>query len=255
MNVGFIGIGKIASAVIRGLCTSNRKDIRINISPRNEENSALLEKQFDIVARMSSNQQVIDNSEIIFIALPPKSAKAILKELKFEKHHTIVSFVPFLTYSELIDLTTPVLNICRTVPLPTVEKHECPILIFKPYEAVANILKHIGTLIEIKDEGQLQVLWTLTGLIAPFYDLTEKLSNWAQLQGIEASIANKYVLEMFSALTCYTRKNISVSYSELKSEATTPGGMNDQALNIITREGANAAYVSAAQAIFERFKN
>ena len=78
MNVGFIGIGKIASSIIKGLCTSNVKDIRINVSPRNEENSALLEKQFDAVSRRSSNQQVIDHSEIIFIALPPKIVKSEL---------------------------------------------------------------------------------------------------------------------------------------------------------------------------------
>jgi pyrroline-5-carboxylate reductase len=110
-------------------------------------------------------------------------------------------------------------------------------------------------LIEIKEEAHLQILWTLTGLIAPFYDLVEKLSHWSQEQGVEARIADKYAMELFSALTSYTRKNMPVNYARLKNEATTPGGMNDQALNIISQLGANKVYVAAAQAIFQRFKN
>jgi hypothetical protein len=46
LKLGFIGIGKIASAVIKGLCTSDAENIIINLSPRNKLNSARLAKAF-----------------------------------------------------------------------------------------------------------------------------------------------------------------------------------------------------------------
>ena len=255
MNIGFIGVGNIASSVIKGLCNSTIQNVHINISPRNKERSIALSKQFNQVTRMTSNQQVLEHSQIIFVALPPNKATQILEKLEFNEGHTLVSFVPFVSYDQLLKLGAPAGNVSRAVPFPTVEKNECPILVYRPAKKVLNILEYLGTPIHIQREEQLQTLWTLTGLIAPFYDLTQKLSDWAQSYGVESSVADKYVLELFSALTCYTRKNDSFDFSELRNEATTPNGMNFQALNIISERKANEAYLSAVETILQRFKN
>ena len=203
---------------------------------------------------MESNQSVLDNSEIIFIALPPDSVKDVLKDLRFNKDHSIVSFVPFMTYDEWLTIVTPALKVCRAVPFPTVEIHVCPILLFNPDKTVCAILENIGTPIVVQSESELQILWTLTGMIAPFYDLCETLSNWAQSYGVESSVADKYVMELFYSLTCYSGMNKPFTFSELKREATTPNGMNYEALTIVNQKGANAIYRIAAEAILRRFK-
>ena len=47
MKIGFIGTGKIASAVIEAICTSKLMDYEIFVSPRNDVKSRKLESQFD----------------------------------------------------------------------------------------------------------------------------------------------------------------------------------------------------------------
>jgi pyrroline-5-carboxylate reductase len=42
MELGFIGTGKIAFAVITGICTSGMEQVGIYVSPRNEEKSKYL---------------------------------------------------------------------------------------------------------------------------------------------------------------------------------------------------------------------
>jgi pyrroline-5-carboxylate reductase len=255
MNLGFLGIGRIATAVIKGFCTSNIKNVTINISPRSENNSTFLKNSYPNIIRMENNQSVLDNSEFIFIAVPPNETKKTLSELKFNKKHTVISFVPFLEYAELAKTVMPARKICRAVPFPTVEKHNCPILLFNSTKTISKIFEHIGSPIIVENESDLHVLWTLTGLIAPFYDLCETLSNWAQSKGVESATANKYVMDMFSSLSSSTKGENILDFSELKKEATTPGGMNEEALKIINKKNANAVYQIAADAILTRFTN
>ncbi len=254
MNFGFLGIGRIATAVIKGFCTSKIKNVAINISPRSETHSTFLENTYSNIIRMNDNQSVLDNSEFIFIALPPKDAKQALSELTFNKKHTVISFVPFLEYAELAKTVMPAKKICRAVPFPTVERHNCPILLFNSTKRVATILEHIGSPITVENETDLHALWTLTGLIAPFYDLCETLSIWAQAKGVLSATADTYVMDMFSSLTSSTKGENIPKFSELKKEATTPGGMNEEALKIISKNNANGAYQVAADALLSRFK-
>lgn len=253
MQLGFLGIGRIATAVIKGLCTSDFQDITIHISPRNKENSILLERSFPNVIRMGSNQSVIDNSEFIFVALPPNNSKNILKSLTFSNSHMVISFIPFVEHAELVDVVTPARKICRAIPLPTVEKHNCPIPVFNSDQPILSILERIGTPITVENESELHTLWTLTGLIAPFYDLCETLSQWAQTKGIKASVADEYIMTMFWSLTSPTQKETMPNFSELKDEATTPNGMNHQALKIINDQKAHEAYQMTAESVLDRF--
>lgn len=253
MHLGFIGIGKIACSVIKGLCTSPMKDVHIYLSPRNKENATSLANQFDRVTRMADNQQVIDHADVIFIALPPSLAEQLLNKLNFRPNHIVISFVSFLSYDKLKQAVSPASEICRAVPLPSVERHACPILVFKPNKWAVNVLENIGNTLEIEEESQLQVLWSLTGLIAPFYDLNKKLSHWAETHGVDPLMANKYLMELFTALSSVTRQTAAADFTALITEATTAGGMNEQALRMISQEKANDAYVLAAEAILKRF--
>ncbi len=249
MNLGFIGIGKIASAVIRGLCTSSAK-YGIYLSPRNEENSSALAAQFESVVRLPNNQAVVDAADIIFIAVPPAQAESIIRELIFTSRHTAVSFIPFLSIEGLRHIASSAGRHMRACPLPAAEFHECPILVHQPDNRVLDVLQHIGSPLIIDDEHELHVLWTLTGLIAPFYDLSETLSTWAQSNGARAS---QYLMDMFSALTLSSRKGAVYDFAELKADATTPGGMNFQALNILKMQQAHQQYRVAADVLMKRF--
>ncbi|MBS1660533.1 MAG: NAD(P)-binding domain-containing protein [Bacteroidetes bacterium] len=254
MKIGFIGIGKIASAVIEGLCTSEAQDLQLFLSPRNEKLSTQLAEKYTSIKRLSSNQDVLDSSDIVVIALRPTVAADILKTLKFRPDHTIVSLIPLLKYADLSAVVQPAATICRAIPLPTVMEHNCPIPVYRAPANVIDLFRFLGQPLVVTDEPQLHAIWTLTGLISPFYDLLGELSAWPISHGVDERVANTYVADLFQSLSYMAQKMSHIDFSELSHHAATPNGMNEQAAKEIKEKGAHDAWRVASDRLLERFK-
>lgn len=255
MKLGFIGTGRIGTAVVKGFCSSSIKNTTINLSPRNKNNSTYLAKTFSNIKRVKSNQLVLDNSDIIFISLPAKDSKQILRKLKFKGNHTVISLIPYLINSELTKLVKPAQKIVRTIPLPTVETRVCPIPVYNGNSTVMEILGFIGQPLKVEDEDQLHTLWVLTGFIAAFFDLIKELGNWAKSYGVEVGTANKYLVNMFHSLVYSVLKGNQINLGKIVKKATTPGGFNEQVVKEIQSKRANKAYAIAADNLLKRFEN
>lgn len=254
MKIGFIGIGKIASAVIEGLNTSKAAGLEIVLSPRNETLSTHLTGKYPNVRRLSSNQDVLDHSDIVVIALRPAVAVEVLQTLSFQPGHTVVSLIPLLKYAGLSAVVQPAGFVCRAIPLPTVMEHNCPIPLFRAPAAVTELFGYIGQPLPVTDEEQLHAIWTLTGLITPFYDLLGSLSAWTVSHGVDETIANTYIADMFQSLSYMAQRSSPIDFSALARHAATPNGMNEQAGKEIKDKGAHAAWEMAAERLLARFK-
>ena len=66
MKIGFIGTGKITSSIIYGIFKSKLKNLKIYISPRNRKIANKLSKKFRSVKIAKNNQEIINNSSLIF---------------------------------------------------------------------------------------------------------------------------------------------------------------------------------------------
>ena len=254
MKVGFIGIGKIASAVVEGLCTSKANALEIFLSPRNATASAYLAGKYPAVRRMENNQEVLDKSDIVIIAVRPADAIDILKTLSFQTRHTVISLIPLLKYDGLSAAVQPAASIRRAIPLPAVMEHNCPIPLFRAPEAVVDLFSLIGQPLPVADEQQLHAIWTLTGLITPFYDLLGGLSAWTISHGVDERVANTYIADLFQSLSYLAQQAKHIDFAELAGHAATPNGMNEQAGKEIREKGAHDAWREAAHRLLERFK-
>lgn len=254
MKIGFVGTGKISSAVVKAICSSKLKDFRIFVSPRNEMTSKSLAEKHNEVTRCGSNQEVIEHADILFIALKTDVYESVIERLTFRKEQTIVSLIPFSTYEHLKKLVYPVVHICRATPLPTVVNHICPIPVYKPNDAVLNLLSSIGQVFEVETEEQFHTIWTITSLISPYYDLMAGISDWAMRNSVEKSMADKYVADMFSSLALAASKSVSPDFGALSVHAATPGGLNEWTAKSIRDSGAHTAYIKAAEYILHRFE-
>ena len=81
MNLGFLGTGRITSSVIEGIFKSNLKIKKIYISPRNKIIAKKLSKRFKKVIISKNNQQLIDKSNWVFLAVTPKVGSKIIKTI------------------------------------------------------------------------------------------------------------------------------------------------------------------------------
>jgi pyrroline-5-carboxylate reductase len=253
MNLGFIGVGKIASAIVEGLCTSGLEDAAIFLSPRNEKNSLYLADKYPKVHRLESNQEVLDRCEVLIIALPPAIARETLVAIQFDRRHIVISLIPSLNYSDLAAAVGPATTVSRAIPLPTVMQHNCPIPIYRGNDTVTRLFSYIGQPLLVEDEQQLHVFWTLTGLITPFYDLLDTLGSWTTDHGVPKEIAHAYIANMFQSLSFMAQHSNPIDFRELAQHATTPNGMNEQAGKEIREKGAHQAYREASERLLERF--
>jgi len=253
VKLGFIGTGKISKAMVEGLCSSGLEGLSIRLSPRNEQISRTLAQTFGNVERCSSNQQVLDQSGIICLAVRPDDARKVLEELAFREDHTVVSLVPFLVQTDLAQCAAPARQVCRAIPLPTVVHHQCPIPILNADDMVTTLFKAIGQPLRVEDEHQLHILWALTGLISPFYDLLRQWSVWSVGQGAAQDLANAFIADMVQALSFCARQHSPIRFGRLSQHAATPGGMNEQAAREIMAAGSHTEYQEALDRLLGRF--
>jgi pyrroline-5-carboxylate reductase len=253
MPIGFIGVGKITNAIVEGLCTSSIENTQLYLSPRNEDNARQLAAKYEQVKRLESNQQVIDQADIIFIAVRPAAAMDILQPLVFREKQIVVSLIPLLKKAELLKVVAPVTQVVRAVPTPTVMQHTGPVILFDSNDTVTQLFRHIGQPVEVTDEKQLHALWTLTGLITPFFDLLHELSSWTIANGVDATTANQYTAGLFQALAFAAQQSSPINFKELARHAETPNGMNEQAGKEIREKGAHKTWRMASNNLLRRF--
>lgn len=254
MKLGIIGIGNIAAALVEGFCTaSDTGDLEIFLSPRNKERSLALEAQYPPVIRLESNQQVVDKSEIVIISVRPPVAAEVLRSLSFRSDHTVISLVALLNHTDLSSLAAPATAVCRAIPMPAVAKHNCPIALFRPTPAVEELFAQVGAPLVVTEEQQLHALWTLTGLITPFYELLAGLSGWAIDHGVQPRTANAYTAHLYQSLAALAQLDPDAGFPAFAKHAATPGGLNEQAGREIRETGAHRAWIEAADRLLVRF--
>jgi pyrroline-5-carboxylate reductase len=237
MHLGFIGIGKISTSVITGISSSKLLFKKIIISPRNKKNSHNLKKKYKKIVIAKTNQEVIDKSDWIFLAVTPKVGEKIIKELKFKSSQTIISFISTITLSQLKKAVKVKAKIIRAIPLPPISLKKGPIPICPPNKKVKDFFNKIGTTVEIKNESSSINFWCTSGMMAPFYQLLSSMTDWLVKRGVKRDNAQKYITSLFLALSEDAVVNSKKNLRYLVKESQTPKGLNEQGVKELTKAG------------------
>ena len=140
MRLGFIGTGKIASSVITGICNSSIIYENIIISPRNRKIANNLKKRFKKIKIAKNNQEIINNSDWVFLSVTPTVGEKIIKDLKFRSNQKVISFISTITLSQLKKMIKKKIDIVRAIPLPPISLKEGPVPICPPNKKVKAFL-------------------------------------------------------------------------------------------------------------------
>ena len=230
MKLGFIGTGKIASSVINGICKSSINYEKIFISYRNNKISKKIKNKFKRISVHKNNQEIVNNSNWIFLAITPTVGQRIIKDLKFKSNQTIISFISTITINELKRMIKVKANIVRAIPLPPVSLKKGPIPIYPPNKKVKNFFNKIGSTVEIKNEKLSINFWSTSGMMASYYEILKVMSNWLIKKGIRKKDAQKYISSLFLALSEDAVINSKKDFKYLVKESQTPKGLNEQGL-------------------------
>ena len=200
MKLGFIGTGKITSAVITGICKSSISYNKIIISHRNKSISSSLKKKFKKISISKDNQEIVDKCDWVFLSVTPTVGEKIIKDLKFKSNQTVISFISTITLAQLKKAIRVKAKIVRAIPLPPISLKKGPVPICPPNKKVKDFFNKIGTTVEIKNEKSSINFWSTSGMMAPFYELLRVMTDWLVKRGVKRNNAQKYITSLFLAL-------------------------------------------------------
>ena len=252
MKLGFIGTGKIASSVIKGVCSSKIPFKKIFISSRNNIIAHQLKQKFKKIEISKDNQKIVDNCDWVFLSVTPLVGEKIIKELKFKSTQTIISFISTITLSELKKAIKVKAKIVRAIPLPPISLKKGPVPICPPNKKVKVFFDKIGTTVEIKNEKSSINFWSTSGMMAPFYQLLSSMTDWLVKKGVKRNNAQKYITSLFLALSQDAVVNSKKDLKFLVKESQTPKGLNEQGVKELTKAGFYKSLEKTLNSIHKR---
>ena len=117
MKIGFIGGGRMATAMIGAMCKSRTVVAHeIFVSDKSEERRSFLKKEYAVNV-YSSNVYVVESAQTVIVAVKPSEMAGVLEEIaaKVSSKHLIVSIAAGCTTGS-IEAVLPMVRLVRVMP-------------------------------------------------------------------------------------------------------------------------------------------
>ena len=201
MKLGFLGTGAITSAMVTGLNSTGGERHTIRLSPRNSMVARDLANRFPEVSVASSNQEVVDECEVLVIAVRPQVARDVLSELRFRADLGVISLVSGLSVRSVSGLVAPAGKVTRAVPLPSTAQRRGLTAIYPPDRATVELFASLGGALAVDTESEFNALCTATATMAPYFAFADGVASWLRRHGVPQAKAREYIARIFSGLT------------------------------------------------------
>ena len=252
MKLGFLGTGAITSAMVTGLNAESGALHRIHVSPRNAAVAEELAGRYPQISVASSNQDVVDECEVVVIAVRPQIAPTVLSELRFRADHNVISLVSGLSVRKLAGLVAPATRITRAVPLPSTAKRRCPTAFYPPDAVAAELFGSLGTAFATDTETEFDAFCTATATMAAYFAFADTVSSWLSRNGIAEAKAHDYTAQILCGLALTSVERSALSFQSLAAEHATRGGINQQVLTHLMEHGVFETFSEALDGVMRR---
>ena len=230
-KIGFIGCGKMAGAIIKGILKSGFISAdRILASKSNKDNIKETSEKLGVKITLN-NKEIAEFGDIIFIGVKPNQVKTVLNEIKgiITSDKLIVSMAAGVKISD-IENVLPYSKIIRIMP-------NTPILVNEgmtgicggksvsenDLEQVLSIFNSIGKAVVV-DETQMDIVTAVSGSgPAFFYKVINDIARAGEKLGMDYDKA--LILSIQTALgSAKMALNRQISMEDLISNVATKGG-------------------------------
>jgi len=253
VDIGFVGTGVITSALVTGLCSGKDLDHRIYLSPRNAERAKDLADKFENVTVACSNQEVIDRSEWVVLAVVPKFGEEIIRPLAFREDHRVINLMSDRKLPEIAGWIGKTRTLVHMVPLPFASRRIGPIAIYPNDGDTGDLFAPLGEIVGVDDVRKIEALAAITALMSSYYNLLWELVKWGEREGLSRKESTDYTTAFFQALSFQARHSDESDLGRLAMEMT-PGGLNEMALLSIKGEGGFEPWVRALDPVLARLR-
>ncbi len=259
-KIGFIGAGKMAQAIIKGIIKSNFYSVdNIFASEPNEDLAKKVEKDFGIKV-FQSNKDLVKNVDIVFFAVKPFVAKEVISDIKFEinKEQLFVSILAGISTDFIQKELGQDVSVVRVMPnTPALVNEGMSALCKGRYatssqlDFVENIFECLGKVIQI-EESQIDIITAISGSSPAFYYyFIDAIAKSAREMGFDYDIALMAAAQ--SALgSAKMILETGVSPSVLIDNVTTKGGTTEVGMNILSSAGVEKIVDRAVKGTAEK---
>lgn len=251
MKIGIIGVGVIGSAIVEGLCYGHDESHQVFLSPRNHEIGNKLVDLYANVKQCSSNQEVLDQAELVIISVLPEIGLDLLTDLEFNESHHVINLMRNIKLEEIETLIGPTKSLTHMVPLSFISKRKGPIAVFPGHKVVIDIFNHLGQVMIYECMDKIEAVAAITGLMTSYYRLLHDVSLWGKEKALTDDEAKDYTCEFFKALTQHAQES---DLEKLAGEAT-PGGINEFALRRLEKDKVFTRFVETLNPMLNDVKN
>ncbi|MCM8803775.1 MAG: pyrroline-5-carboxylate reductase [Candidatus Omnitrophica bacterium] len=240
MRIGIIGFGNMGSAIVDGLIEKKLfKKKEILVFDINKEKIKNL--PFNI---KKNNREVVEDSDVVIIAVKPKDAENVLEEIKDNLTPekiliSIMAGIKIKKIEKIIDKKVPLIRIMPNLNV----KVKAGIIIWcsnkygKKYEnIVKKIFSPIGILFKMS-ENKFDTITAISGSGPGFlFYIAEEFKKICIEKGISKKIADDLVTYLFYG-TGKMLLDTKIEIEKLKEMVSSPGGTTLAGLSIFEKMG------------------
>lgn len=262
-KVGFIGCGKMASAIIKGILSSNYMEAEnISASEVNEEFATLKREELGIEV-LTDNKLLAKKSDIIFLAVKPHFVREVLTEIKNEisSEKLIISIAAGVNTQAIQEQLNPSIPVIRVMPNAPATINEGMSGIVKGKFASDEHLKFVEALLSnigkciIIDESQIDVLTAISGSgPAFFYKIIDEMAKAGDKLGLEYK--KSLLLAIQTAIgSAKLMLESTVSAEDLIKSVATKGGCTQVGVDFMDEQNTLALFCDLIKKTAEKSKN
>lgn len=255
-RIGFVGGGKMGEALVKGILKAKLSSAdKIIVGDTLKERVLLLERETGIKTTQD-NKEVVQNADLIILAVKPNTVGDVLKELKNDitKKHLIVSIAAGIPLSFIETSLKPGCRCIRVMP-------NTPCLVGETAagfalgknateadgKLVSTILSAVGKCF-LLDEKLLDTVTGLSGSGPAFvYMVIEALSDGGVKMGLTRDVATKLAAQTVLGSAKMVLES-GIHIGELKDFVTSPGGTTIEGIHALEKGGLRAALIEAVEA-------
>lgn len=226
-RIGIIGVGEIGRAIVEGLCGGVDEPPEIFLSPRGARTAAELAQRYPNVRVCADNQDVVNRSEVVMIAVRPQHRSEALAGLRVDSASVVVNVMAGVSTGELRQILGTDAPLVRAIPLPAVRERRSVTVTWPSHPVVDAFFDHLGGALPVVDEAAFNVFSALTATLTTHYWYLATLTAWADRQGVPSEDAVRYIRDLFQGVG-RSLGDETRSLHQLAADYETPKGINER---------------------------
>ena len=260
MRIAIIGVGNLGYSIALGILSEDSINFKsLYLSKRNTSSLS----SFETLPRVnitSNNNEAVQNSEIIILAVQPNQLDGVLKSIHSDldpMKHTVISVVAGRTIAEIEKSVPEGVAVIRSMPNTAISVSQSMTCLSannkgeSKIESAKTIFNALGKTMCIDEELMQAATVICASGIAFWMRLIRATTQGAVQLGFDADIAQE--LSMQTALGAASLLVKSESHPEQEiDKVTTPQGCTIAGLNEMEHEGLSSALIKGLVKSYEK---